>query len=66
MSISTIWEVAAKAPAPSLARILAFCGSLRRESYNRKILEITAEGAQKAGAAVDLVSAFGLVHVFAS
>ena len=55
MSISTIWEVASKAEAPTLARIIAFAGSLRKESYNRKVLEITAQGARAAGAAVEIV-----------
>lgn len=36
-------------------RILAFSGSLRVGSYNRKLAEIAAEGARKAGAEVDLI-----------
>ena len=33
-------------------RILAFAGSARRESYNKRILRIAAEGARQAGAEV--------------
>jgi chromate reductase len=33
-------------------KILAFAGSLRRDSWNKKILQIAAEGARKAGAEV--------------
>lgn len=33
-------------------RILAFAGSLRRESYNKKLVRVAAEGAQNAGAEV--------------
>jgi NAD(P)H-dependent FMN reductase len=33
-------------------KILAFAGSLRRDSHNKKVVRIAAEGAQKAGAEV--------------
>jgi len=33
-------------------RILAFAGSLRRDSYNKKLVRIAAEGARRAGAEV--------------
>lgn len=39
----------------SSPRILAFAGSLRKDSYNKKLLRIAADGAQEAGAAVTLV-----------
>lgn len=34
------------------AKILAFAGSARRESFNRRLLAVVAEGARKAGAEV--------------
>lgn len=37
-------------------RILAFAGSGRRESFNRKLLAIAAEGARQAGATVTLIN----------
>ncbi len=37
-------------------RILAFGGSLRRESYNQKLATIAAAGAREAGAEVTLIS----------
>lgn len=37
-------------------RILAFGGSLRRESYNQKLAAIAAEGAREAGANVTVLS----------
>ncbi len=37
------------------ARILAFAGSLRRESYNRRLLPIAVAGAQAAGAEVTVI-----------
>jgi NAD(P)H-dependent FMN reductase len=37
------------------ARILAFAGSSRKESFNRKLLAIAAKGAEDAGAEVTLV-----------
>ena len=40
---------------PSAPRILAFAGSLRRDSYNKKLIKIAAEGARKAGAEVTLL-----------
>jgi len=55
MSISTIWETAARAEAPALARIIAFAGSLRKNSYNKKILEVAAVGIRAAGGTVDVV-----------
>jgi len=36
-------------------RILAFAGSTRRGSYNKKLIRIAARGAERAGAAVTLV-----------
>lgn len=40
----------------SSPRILAFAGSSRRESFNRKLLAIAAEGARQAGATVTLIN----------
>ena len=37
------------------ARILAFAGSLRKESFNRKLVPIAAKGARDAGALVTLI-----------
>lgn len=37
---------------PQAPHILAFAGSLRRDSYNKKLVRIAAEGARKAGAEV--------------
>ena len=37
------------------ARILAFAGSLRRESFNKKLIAIAASGAERAGAVVTLI-----------
>jgi len=39
----------------SAPRILAFGGSLRRDSYNQKLAAIAAEGAREAGAEVTLI-----------
>jgi len=36
-------------------RILAFAGSARRDSFNKKLIRIAAQGAEQAGAAVTLV-----------
>jgi NAD(P)H-dependent FMN reductase len=36
-------------------RLLAFAGSLRRESFNRKLLKTLARGAEEAGAEVDVI-----------
>ena len=38
------------------AKILAFAGSTRRESWNRKVLEVAVAGARDAGAEVNLVN----------
>jgi NAD(P)H-dependent FMN reductase len=38
-----------------MARILAFAGSLRKDSLNRKLVAVAAEGAGKAGAEVTLL-----------
>ncbi len=38
------------------ARILAFAGSARRESWNRKVLEVAVAGARDAGAEVQVVN----------
>ena len=37
------------------ARILAFAGSLRRDSFNKKLIRIAMAGAKKAGAEVTLI-----------
>ena len=37
------------------AKILAFAASLRRDSYNKKLVQIAAAKAQQAGAQVDLI-----------
>ena len=37
-------------------RILAFCGSLRRDSYNQKLAVLAAQGARDAGAEVTLIA----------
>ncbi len=39
----------------SAPRILAFAGSARQDSYNKKLVRIAAEGAQAAGAEVTLI-----------
>lgn len=38
------------------ARILAFAGSSRKESWNRKVLEVAVAGAREAGAEVTMVN----------
>jgi len=40
----------------SKPRILAFAGSARQESYNRRLVRIAAEGARTAGAEVSLIN----------
>jgi NAD(P)H-dependent FMN reductase len=40
----------------NVPRILAFGGSLRKDSYNQKLAAIAAEGAREAGAEVTLIS----------
>lgn len=44
----------------AMAKLLAFCGSIRKQSYNRKLLDKVATEAEKAGAEVQLadLSAF--------
>lgn len=37
------------------ARVLAFAGSSRRESFNRKLIRVVADGASAAGAEVSLI-----------
>lgn len=37
-------------------KLLAFSGSLRKESFNQKLVQIAAEGARRAGAEVTVVS----------
>ena len=37
-------------------KILAFAGSLRRESFNQRLLQVALEGARAAGAEVTLIS----------
>lgn len=39
----------------SVPRILAFAGSLRKDSYNKKLVAIAAEGARNAGADVTAI-----------
>lgn len=39
----------------STPRILAFAGSARRESFNKKLIQIAAAGAEAAGASVTLI-----------
>ncbi len=39
----------------SVPRILAFAGSLRKDSYNKKLVAVAAKGARKAGAEVTLI-----------
>ena len=39
----------------STQRILAFAGSLRKDSYNKKLVQIAAAGATRAGAAVTYI-----------
>jgi NAD(P)H-dependent FMN reductase len=36
-------------------KILAFAGSLREKSYNRRVLKVAVEGARRAGSQVDIV-----------
>ncbi len=38
-----------------MPKILAFAGSSRRDSFNKKLLRIAAEGARDAGAAVEVI-----------
>jgi NAD(P)H-dependent FMN reductase len=38
-----------------IPKILAFAGSLRERSYNRRVLRVAVEGARAAGAKVDIV-----------
>ena len=40
----------------STPRILAFCGSLRRDSFNQKLATIAAAGAREAGAEVTVIA----------
>ena len=42
--------------AATTARILAFAGSSRKESWNRKVLEVAAAGARDAHAEVTVVN----------
>ena len=37
------------------ARILAFAGSLRRDSFNKKLVKVAAKGAEEAGASVTVI-----------
>lgn len=39
-----------------MAKILAFSGSARKDSYNQKLVKIAAGGAEKAGAEVNLIN----------
>jgi len=39
-----------------MPRILAFAGSLRRDSFNKKLVSIAARGAREAGAEVMLIA----------
>src|SRR4051794_20991930 len=38
-----------------MPKILAFAGSLREKSYNRRVLAVAVEGAKRAGAEIDTV-----------
>jgi chromate reductase, NAD(P)H dehydrogenase (quinone) len=40
---------------PSTVKILAFAGSLRKDSFNKKLVKIAAEGAKQAGAEVTFI-----------
>jgi chromate reductase, NAD(P)H dehydrogenase (quinone) len=40
---------------PSTVKILAFAGSLRKESFNKKLVKIACEGAKQAGAEVTYI-----------
>ena len=40
---------------PPAPRLLAFAGSLREASYNRRLIPVLAEGARIAGAQVSLI-----------
>ena len=40
---------------PKVPKILAFAGSLREKSYNRRVLKVAAEGARRSGSQVDIV-----------
>lgn len=40
---------------PTLPKILAFAGSLRRDSYNKKLVKIAIKGAEEAGAEVTYI-----------
>ncbi|MBN7136683.1 hypothetical protein A7A76_18190 [Lysobacter enzymogenes] len=42
-------------PVPAAPRLLAFAGSLRSGSYNRRLIPVLAEGARAAGAQVSLI-----------
>lgn len=39
----------------SLVKVLAFAGSLRRDSYNKKVVNIAADGARETGAHVTVI-----------
>jgi NAD(P)H-dependent FMN reductase len=39
----------------SVPKVLAFAGSLRRESYNKRLVRIAASAAEAAGAEVTLI-----------
>jgi len=41
---------------PTTPRLLAFGGSLRRDSWNQKLVAVAAEGAREAGAEVTLIA----------
>jgi chromate reductase len=38
-----------------MSKILAFAGSSRKESFNKKLIKIAAQGAEEAGAVVTVV-----------
>jgi NAD(P)H-dependent FMN reductase len=38
-----------------MPRILAFAGSLRKDSFNKKLIKIAADAARRAGAEVTLI-----------
>jgi NAD(P)H-dependent FMN reductase len=45
----------------SVPKILAFAGSARRDSYNKKLVKIAAQGAEKAGGEVSYLDFMNLV-----
>ena len=50
-----VFSSSKKKPSEMAVKILAFAGSLRKDSYNKKLAKIAAEGARSAGAEVTLI-----------